>query len=81
MGVTVRLAGPLRVERGAPPQAVRIGSPKERRLLALLAARRPAVLTGDQLAEQLWDGAGPRDPAAGVSELLAALRRQAGLRT
>ncbi len=76
MGVTVRLAGPLRVERGAPPQAVRIGSPKERRLLALLAARRPAVLTGDQLAEQLWDGVGPRHPAAGVATLVSRLRHR-----
>ena len=77
MGVTVRLAGPLRVERGSPPEALRIGSPKERRLLALLAARRPAVLTGDQLAEELWDGSTgrpPRHPAAGVATLVSRLR-------
>ena len=77
MGVTVRLAGPLRVERGSPPEALRIGSPKERRLLALLAARRPAVLTGDQLAEELWDGSAgrpPRHPAAGVATLVSRLR-------
>ena len=77
MGVTVRLAGPLRVERGSPPVALRIGSPKERRLLALLAARRPAVLTGDQLAEELWNGRNgptPRRPAAGVATLVSRLR-------
>lgn len=77
MAVTVRLAGPLRVERGSPPEALRIGSPKERRLLALLAARRPAVLTGDQLAEELWDGRTgrrPRHPAAGVATLVSRLR-------
>ncbi|WP_345411319.1 ATP-binding protein [Actinomycetospora chlora] len=74
MGVTVRLAGPLRVERGSPPETLRIGSPKERRLLALLAARRPAVLTGEQLAEELWRGDGPRRPAAGVATLVSRLR-------
>ncbi|MEJ2860162.1 ATP-binding protein [Actinomycetospora flava] len=74
MGVTVRLAGPLRVERGSPPETVRLGSPKERRLLALLAARRPAVLTGDQLAAELWNGDAPRHPAAGVATLVSRLR-------
>ncbi|GAA4862572.1 hypothetical protein GCM10023203_07780 [Actinomycetospora straminea] len=74
MSVTVRLAGPLRVERGSPPESLRIGSPKERRLLALLAVQRPAVLTGDQLAEQLWDDTGPRRPTAGVATLVSRLR-------
>ncbi|GAA4902663.1 tetratricopeptide repeat protein [Actinomycetospora succinea] len=74
MSVTVRLAGPLRVERGSPPEALRLGSPKERRLLALLAARRPAVLTGEQLAAELWNGDAPRSPAAGVATLVSRLR-------
>lgn len=76
MSVTVRLAGPLRVERGTPPETLRLGSPKERRLLALLAARRPAVLTGEQLAVELWgdNGHSPRSPAAGVATLVSRLR-------
>jgi DNA-binding SARP family transcriptional activator/tetratricopeptide (TPR) repeat protein len=78
MAVTVRLAGPLRVEQGSPPEALRIGSAKERRLLAVLAAQRPLALTPDRLAEALWPGGAPRSPAANIATLISRLRVRLG---
>ncbi|MCD2195169.1 AAA family ATPase [Actinomycetospora endophytica] len=78
MSVTVRLAGPLRVEQGSPPEPLRIGSPKERRLLAVLAARRPQAVTPDRLAEALWPEGPPRSPSANVATLISRLRGRLG---
>jgi DNA-binding SARP family transcriptional activator/tetratricopeptide (TPR) repeat protein len=78
MAVTVRLAGPLRVEHGFPPEALPIGSAKERRLLAVLAAQRPRSLSPDRLAEALWPGRPPRSPAANIATLISRLRGRLG---
>jgi DNA-binding SARP family transcriptional activator/tetratricopeptide (TPR) repeat protein len=78
MAVTVRLAGPLRVEQGSRPEALRIGSAKERRLLAILAAQRPHALTPDRLAEALWPGRLPQSPAANIATLISRLRARLG---
>ena len=78
MAVTVRLAGPLRVEHGSPSETLRVGSAKERRLLAVLAAHRPHVLTADRLAEALWPGRLPRSPTANIATLVSRLRARLG---
>jgi DNA-binding SARP family transcriptional activator/tetratricopeptide (TPR) repeat protein len=78
MAVTVRLAGPLRVEHGSPPETLHIGSAKERRLLAVLAAQRPHSLTPDRLAEALWPCRLPRSPAANIATLISRLRGRLG---
>ena len=78
MAVTVRLAGPCRVEQGSPPEELRIGSAKERRLLAVLAAHRPHSLPPDRLAEALWPGRLPRSPAANIATLVSRLRARLG---
>ena len=78
MTVTVRLAGPVRVEQGSPPEVLRIGSAKERRLLAVLAAHRPHTLPPDRLAEALWPGQLPRSPAANIATLVSRLRTRLG---
>ena len=78
MAVTVRLAGPCRVEQGSPPEELRIGSAKERRLLAVLAAHRPHALPPDRLAEALWPGRLPRSPAANIATLVSRLRARLG---
>ncbi len=74
--VTVRLAGLPAVHLDGT--AVALGS-KARRLLVLLALRRPEVVTADRMAEALWDdGRFPRRPADNVASLVSRLRRALG---
>ena len=55
-----------------------IGSPKARRLLALLAARREQVVTPDGLVDALWGDRPPERPARNVATLVSRLRAQLG---
>ena len=56
----------------------RLGTPKARRLLAALALARHQVVSTDRLAEIVWDGRPPRDPAANLATLASRLRRTLG---
>jgi DNA-binding SARP family transcriptional activator/tetratricopeptide (TPR) repeat protein len=79
MAVDVRLTGTFRVLAGAAPHTEQvIGSPKARRLVALLAAHRGQVLTADRLAEALWDDHAPQHPTRNVATLVSRLRSQLG---
>ena len=94
MAVVVRLAGTFRVHAAGAqsigagnigagnngPGATEhvIGSPKARRLLALLAARREQVVTPDGLVVALWGDQPPERPARNVATLVSRLRAQLG---
>ena len=94
MAVVVRLAGTFRVHTagaqnigagsvgagniGAAATEHVIGSPKARRLLALLAARREQVVTPDGLVDALWGDQPPERPARNVATLVSRLRAQLG---
>ena len=54
-----RVLGPIGVERDG--HAVSIGSPLQRRLLAVLLVHAPAVVSADRLVDILW-GSGRRLP-------------------
>ena len=75
-----RVLGPIGVERDG--HAVSIGSPLQRRLLAVLLVHAPAVVSADRLVDILW---GERPPAAArqglwtcVARLRPALRDPTG---
>jgi DNA-binding SARP family transcriptional activator/tetratricopeptide (TPR) repeat protein len=76
--LTVRLVGTVQVLRGSPPAVVEIGSPKERRLLAMLAAHRPHPVPADRLVGALWPGPAPHRPVANVATLVSRLRARLG---
>jgi DNA-binding SARP family transcriptional activator len=52
-----------------------IGSPKERRLLALLVASRGAVVSADVLIDGVWDGRPPRSAGKTLQGYVVHLRR------
>jgi predicted ATPase/DNA-binding SARP family transcriptional activator len=58
-----------------PTGAIRIGSLRQRRLLAALVAHRAAAVSSASLAELVWDRALPADPAGAVQTNVARLRR------
>jgi DNA-binding SARP family transcriptional activator len=77
--VEVRLAGAFAVSRdGTELAAGQIGSRKSRMLLKLLAASRPALVTADQIAEVLWDGAPPDGADRNIASLISRLRAVLG---
>ena len=83
MAVVVRLVGTFRVQTAFPDAGVAetehvIGSPKARRLLALLAARRGQVVTPDGLVDALWGDRPPASPVRNVATLVSRLRAQLG---
>ena len=79
MGMTVELAGPLRLVHGDPTGVeVVVGSPKERRLLALLAVNRSRSVSTDMIVEALWGDRPPRQPAQNVASLVSRLRAALG---
>jgi len=78
MAVAVRLVGAFHVQVDAAATAPVIGSAKERRLLALLAARRGQVVPPDRLAEALWDGRMPERPARNLATWVSRLRALLG---
>jgi DNA-binding SARP family transcriptional activator/tetratricopeptide (TPR) repeat protein len=79
MAVVVRLSGAFRVlvDDVAGTERV-VGSPKARRLLALLAARRGAVVSPEQLVDALWGAHPPEQPERNVATLISRLRAQLG---
>lgn len=79
MGVSLRLAGSFRLVQGdAHGAELVVGSPKERRLLALLAVHRDRTVSTDHITAALWDGKLPRRPAENVATLVSRLRALLG---
>ena len=77
--VELRLAGAFGVMRdGAELAEYQVGSRKSRLLLKLLAAARPGLLSADQIAEVLWDGAPPAAAERNIASLISRLRAVLG---
>ncbi|GAA2577983.1 BTAD domain-containing putative transcriptional regulator [Dactylosporangium fulvum] len=69
----VGLLGPLTVDVGGRP--VELGGARLRTLLIRLAVEPGRPVAVDRLAEALWPGGGPADPANAVQSLVSRLRR------
>ena len=77
--VEVRLSGAFAVIRdGAELADAQIGSRKSRLLLKLLSVSRPALVSTDQIAEVLWDGAPPAGADRNIASLISRLRAVLG---
>lgn len=71
-----RILGPLEVDDGERP--LDLGRPKQRALLALLLVHAGAVVSADKLADDLWAGEPPEDPAAALQVQVSRLRKVLG---
>ncbi|MEU0932429.1 BTAD domain-containing putative transcriptional regulator [Embleya sp. NPDC005971] len=69
----VRILGPVQIY--ADGGAVRIGSCKQRILLALLACHRGSPVSVDRLVEALWDEGPPRSAAKNIQVYIWHLRK------
>ena len=79
MGVEVRLLGP--VEAAVDGENVELGGPKQRALLALLAAEPGRVIPSGRLAEELWEGSPPPTAETTLRSYVSRLRRALGAAT
>ena len=75
-GVRVGVLGALEVWRG--DEAVLIGSPKQRRVLAALAVHAGQVVSIDRLADMVWSGDPPPSVAETLRNYVARLRSSLG---
>jgi predicted ATPase/DNA-binding SARP family transcriptional activator len=73
----VAMLGPLQV-RGDDGRPIDVGGARLRLLLIRLALYPGRVVPADRLAADLWDGAGPDDPAGALQSLVSRLRRALG---
>ena len=78
MAAVVRLSGTFCVVDDASGSEQVIGSPKARRLLALLAARQGEVVAPELLVEALWAARPPTQPERNIATLVSRLRAQLG---
>lgn len=69
-----RMLGPVELHAGDRP--CQLGSPKERALLASLLISPNAVVTHEQLTEDLWGSRPPASSAANVRTYVSRLRRR-----
>lgn len=76
VGVECATLGPLVVRRDG--EAVDLGGPKQRAVLALLLAAAPAGVSTDELVAEVWGGAGPADPLRNLQVHVSALRKAVG---
>jgi DNA-binding SARP family transcriptional activator len=74
--VRFRILGPLEVDDDGSP--LDLGRPKQRALLALLLVHAGAVVSADKLADDLWAGEPPDDPAAALQVQVSRLRKVLG---
>ncbi|CAN5758470.1 BTAD domain-containing putative transcriptional regulator [soil metagenome] len=72
-GVDIRVLGNLELRRGG--EAVAIGGPKPRQILAMLVAARGGVVTIDRLHEEVWGDEQPADPGAVLQSNISRLRK------
>jgi predicted ATPase/DNA-binding SARP family transcriptional activator len=75
--VQIRLLGPVEV-LGDDGVEHRLASPRQRLLLAGLAAHAGDVVTADSLIEMLWGDCLPADPLAALQSQVSRLRRRLG---
>lgn len=54
---------------------IALGSPKERRLLAVLVSQRGKVVSADELVDAIWDGLPPRSAAKTLQGYVVHLRQ------
>lgn len=72
----IRILGPFAIERGGQPLPDSIWrSRQERRLLAILLARRNRRTSSEQIAEWLWPGAEPSAALLTLRSAVSSLRR------
>jgi DNA-binding SARP family transcriptional activator len=71
--VTVRVLGPFEVRLDGEP--VDLGAPKQRAVLAFLAAHRGRAVSLDQLIEELWGDQAPPRATASLQAYVSNLRR------
>jgi DNA-binding SARP family transcriptional activator len=74
--VEFRILGPVEVEVGGEP--LRLGTPRQRRLLGLLLLRAGEVVSCDRLVEELWDGDPPGTARHTLQGYVHRLRRALG---
>ena len=67
--------GPLEVVRDGEP--VRLGSPQQRRLLAVLVVHANEVVSSDRLVDVLWGDDPPRERDALAPDVVVAAARDA----
>jgi predicted ATPase/DNA-binding SARP family transcriptional activator len=72
-GLQLRVLGAIELRRGG--EAVAVGGPKPRLVLAMLLAARGSVVSVDRLCEELWGEDQPADPGAVLQSHLSRLRR------
>ena len=72
MSITVRILGPVSIERSGELIPL---SPKLRSVLAILAAHRGTVVSVDRLAEMLWGDQQPAAVAVSLQSHVSRLRR------
>jgi predicted ATPase/DNA-binding SARP family transcriptional activator len=72
----VRILGPVAAVRG--DRQLDVGGPRQQALLALLAVRTGAIVSADELADQLWDGDPPDGSAVSLRTYVSRLRRSLG---
>jgi predicted ATPase/DNA-binding SARP family transcriptional activator len=75
MSITVRILGPVSIERGTERVSL---SPTLRLLLALLTAHRGTVVSVDRLCDALWGDVRPDAGSATLQSHLSRLRRVLG---
>ncbi|MEO3781893.1 BTAD domain-containing putative transcriptional regulator [Actinocorallia sp. B10E7] len=69
----LRVLGPVEVWRDGA--VVDVGSPKQRTVLALLAAAAPSPVSVDRLIEEVWEGSPPPRPLGSLQVYVSNLRR------
>jgi DNA-binding SARP family transcriptional activator len=67
------MLGALRVLAGG--EALALGGPRQRAVLALLVVEAPAAVSVDRLIDELWSGRPPATAAHGVQVYVSALRK------
>ncbi|MFD8493210.1 BTAD domain-containing putative transcriptional regulator [Amycolatopsis sp. NPDC059657] len=72
--ISFRILGPLEVAVGG--QAIPLGGPKPRMLLAALLLQPGVVVSTDLLVDVLWPEAAPRSAAANIRTYVHSLRRR-----